>query len=63
VTAAFLRQIEAAVRGGLTVSQIEHKLGINNRAVRKAKAELYRTGVLPTPDYGPRKTYGNHNSR
>ena len=62
MTAEFLQQIEAAVRSGLSVSQIERKLGISNRNVRLAKAQLYKNGTLPRPtDYGPRKTYGNHN--
>lgn len=57
-----LQQVEVAVRSGLTVSQIERKLGISNRNVRLAKAQLYKNGTLPRPtDYGPRKTYGNHN--
>ena len=55
-----LQQVEAAVREGLSVSQIERKLGISNRNVRLAKAQLYKNGTLQTPDYGPRKTYGNH---
>jgi predicted DNA-binding transcriptional regulator len=62
MTAEFLQQIEAAVRSGLSVSQIERKLGISNRNVRLAKAQLYKNGTLPRPtDYGPRKTYGDHN--
>jgi len=62
VKTELLQQVEAAVRSGLTVSQIERKLGISNRNVRLAKAQLYKNGTLPRPtDYGPRKTYGNHN--
>jgi predicted DNA-binding transcriptional regulator len=60
VKTELLQQVEAAVREGLSVSQIERKLGISNRNVRLAKAQLYKNGTLPTPDYGPRKTYGNH---
>jgi len=60
VTTEFLQAVQVAVTSGLTVSQIERKLGISNRNVRLAKAQLYKNGTLPTPDYGPRKTYGNH---
>jgi hypothetical protein len=49
VTAKFLQQIEAAVRNGLTVAQIEGQFGYNNRAIRRAKAELYNIGKLPKP--------------
>jgi predicted DNA-binding transcriptional regulator len=62
VKTELLQQVEAAVRSGLTVSQIERKLGISNRNVRLAKAQLYKNGTLPRPtDTCPRKTYGNHN--
>jgi hypothetical protein len=49
VTAKFLQQIEGAVRNGLSVAQIERKFGVNNRAIRRAKAELYNTGKLFQP--------------
>jgi hypothetical protein len=49
VTAKFLQQIEAAVQSGLSVAQIERQFGFNNRAIRRAKAELYNTGKLPQP--------------
>ncbi len=49
MTARFLQQIEFAVRSGLTVAQIERQYGFDNRAIRRAKAELYCTGKLPQP--------------
>lgn len=49
MTAAFLQKVEAAVKSGLTVSQIERQYGFPNRAIRRAKAELYRSGTLPQP--------------
>ena len=60
--AANCRARKVLARKALSVSQIERKLGISNRNVRLAKAQLYKNGTLPRPtDYGPRKTYGNHN--
>jgi transposase len=58
VTALFLQQVEAAVRGGLSVSAIERHFGFSNRAVRRAKAELYRTGALTPPTgYTPKEDH------
>jgi hypothetical protein len=60
VTDEVLALVADCCREGLTVSQIERKLKISNRNVRSAKAQLYKTDTLPTPGYGPRKTYGDH---
>jgi len=49
VPAAFLQKVEAAVRCGLSVSAIERQYGFPSRAIRRAKAELYRAGTLPKP--------------
>jgi predicted DNA-binding transcriptional regulator len=58
VTAKFLQQVEAAVRSGLSVSAIERKFGFNNRAVRRAKAELYQAGLIPKPvGYQPKERH------
>jgi hypothetical protein len=46
-----LQRVAEAVRSGLSVSEIERKLRISNRNVRLAKAQLYKSGALPTPDY------------
>lgn len=59
MSSSFLQQVEAAVKGGLTVSEIERKYGFPNRAIRRAKAHLYEIGALPKPvGYGPRKPNG-----
>lgn len=49
MTARFLQQIEAAVRSGMSVSAIERQYGFANRAIRRAKNELYQKGTLPRP--------------
>ncbi len=62
MTARFLQQIEVAVRSGLTVAQVERQYGFNNRAIRRAKAELYRVGVLPQPvGYQPKANHAQQN--
>ena len=62
MTAKFLQKIEGAVRSGLTVAQIERRFGFNNRAIRRAKAELYRVGVLSKPmGYEPKANYAQQN--
>jgi hypothetical protein len=59
---SFLQQIEAAVRSGLSVSAIERKYGFPNRVIRRAKAELYRTGAIPKPvGYSPRNNHAIDN--
>ena len=61
MTARFLEQIETAVRDGLTVSQIEKQYGFQNRAIRRAKAELYRNGALTPPTgYEPKDINEQH---
>lgn len=58
MSAAFLQQIETAVRSGLSVSAIERKYGFPNRAIRRAKAELYDSGNLPRPTgYVPKESH------
>lgn len=49
MTTVFLQKVAEAVRCGLSVSAIERKYGFPNRAIRRAKAHLYETGVLPKP--------------
>jgi hypothetical protein len=62
MTGAFLRQIETAVRSGLSVSAIERKYGFPNRAIRRAKAELYRSDSLPKPrGYEPKDDHATRN--
>jgi hypothetical protein len=62
MTGAFLQQIETAVRSGLSVSAIERKYGFSNRAIRRAKAELYGTGNLPRPTgYEPKDDHAISN--
>lgn len=59
MTDEVLTLVADACRAGLSVSAIERKLGISNRNVRAAKSKLYETGILPTPDYSPRKPHAS----
>lgn len=61
MTDAFLSTIASAVRDGLTVAEIERLYGYRNRAIRRAKDELYRNGVLPKPvGYKPKDRHANN---
>jgi hypothetical protein len=61
MTAAFLETVGAAARRGLSVAQIASQYGYDNRAIRRAKAELYRTGALPSPaGYEPKAEHAIH---
>jgi hypothetical protein len=61
MTASFLQRVEQAVRDGLSVSEIERTFGFSNRAIRRAKAELYTTGALPKPmGYRPKDSHAVH---
>jgi hypothetical protein len=60
MTDTFLATIERATKCGMSVGQIEKQYGFQNRTIRRARAELYRRGLLPTPGYGPRKPNEQH---
>jgi hypothetical protein len=58
MTDLFLTTIANAVRDGLTVSQIEQQYGYRNRAIRRAKSQLYLDGTLPRPvGYKPKESH------
>ncbi len=62
MTTTFLATVEAAVKSGLSVSAIARKYGYSNRAIRRAKAALYESGVLPKPaGYEPKDAHATHN--
>jgi transposase-like protein len=62
VTIEFLQAVQAEVTSGLSVSEIERQYGFNNRAIRRAKAELYNTGKLPQPvGYQPKANRAQQN--
>ncbi|HEY1680231.1 MAG TPA: hypothetical protein VGF98_01125 [Candidatus Tumulicola sp.] len=63
MTDSFLQRVADAVREGLTVSEIEHRIGCSNRNVRRAKSELYRTGILTATEGSmPQGFYANRPS-
>jgi transposase-like protein len=63
MTATFLKNIEQAVRSGLSVAAISRKYGYDNRAVRRAKARLYEVGAISKPvGYQPKDDHARYNT-
>lgn len=61
MTTVFLQKVAEAVRCGLSVSAIERLYGWDNRSIRRAKNELYRTGALTPPTgYKPKDAHDFH---
>lgn len=57
----FESQVAALVQDGLSVSEIEQRLKISNRNVRRIKQRLYAAGTLQPTGVRPMKRhiYGN----